>query len=328
MEGLREGDRLPARVSPFPPGRDGLEEAIDRWARSPALRQVVGAFGEVPPDDLDLPLLLEWLDKFSDRWDFRKGERDIGVSPEFVPATREVVEAGASALGLVASGAGPQGRYDYVLILGGLARACLSRPLYTARALEAGELEAGEVIAIGAFRDLSEGELALLASFGESSAGDEFEAMDLGIRAAFDLEEPAARRGEELESRNFSWRVHEYRTAAGMPLLVAAAPSTEPEVRRANTADTLAWLVDTQVELMSGQRLLIVTTDIYVPFQQADALRMLALPHGVEVEVVGVVPGLVDRRLAHEFTPDKYLQEIRSTIRSLRRLHAVLEAEG
>jgi hypothetical protein len=328
MEELRRSDRLPAPPPSLPPGREGLLEGIDRWARSRALREAVGAFGELPPDDLDLRDLLEWLDRFSDRWDFRKGERDVGTPPEFPATTRKAVEAAAAALGLVTDGSEPQGRYDYVLILGGLARACLARPLYTARLLGKGELEANEIFAIGAFRGLSEGEVELLRSVAETSAGDEFEAMDLGMRRAFDLAEPDGSQGEDHENPNASWRIHDYTTAAGASLHVAAAPSTEPEVRRANTADTLAWLAATRMELGPGQRLLIVTTDIYVPFQKADALRLLALPHEVAVEVAGVVPGLVDRRLAHEFTPDKYLQEIRSTIRSLRRLHETLSTEA
>lgn len=327
MEELRRRDQLPAPVPPLPSGRDGLLEGIDRWARSGALRGVVGAFGQVPPGDLDLPALLEWLDRFSDRWDFRRGERDIGDAPEFPATTRQVVEAAASALGLARGGADPEGRYDYVLVLGGLARACLSRPLHTARLLAEGALEAGGIVAIGAFRNLSGGEVDLLASFEGLSAADEFEAMDVGVRRAFDLGEPDARPGEKRENPNASWRVHEYETVGGVPLQVAAAPSSEPEARRANTADTLAWLAETRLELKPGQRLLIVTTDIYLPFQHADALRRLALPYGVEVEVAGVVPGLVDRRLAHEFTPDKYLQEIRSTIRSLRQLERALAAE-
>lgn len=328
---LRRSDRLPRPAPSLPSGREGLLEGIDGWARSAALREVVGAFGELPPDGLDLRQLLEWLDRFSERWDFRQGERNIGVSPRFSAGTRQVVEAGAAALGLASGGVEPEGRYDCILILGGLARACLSRSLYAARLLEEKDLEADRVIAIGAFRHVSEDEVDLLDSVAGAPAGDEFEAMELGVRRAFSLGEPVAKTGSEAQGPQnpyASWRVTEYETAAGGPLQVVAAPSSEPEERRANTADTLAWLAETQVELKPGQRLLIITTDIYVPFQHADALRLLALPHGVEVEVAGVVPGLVDRRLAHEFTPDKYLQEIRSTIRSLRQLERALAAES
>ncbi|HEX2265909.1 MAG TPA: hypothetical protein VHH14_06480, partial [Solirubrobacterales bacterium] len=240
---MKLSEAVPTPVPPLPSGRAGLPEAIEGWVRSPALREVVGAFGEIPPGDLDLPQLLEWLDLFSDRWDFRKqAERDLETSAKFPLATRKVVEAGAAALGLAAGGVEPKGRYDFVLILGGLARGCISRPLYTARALEDGELEADRIIAIGSFRgNLSKSEVDLLASFAEASADSEFEAMDLGVRRAFELGQPDVVKGEDRESPNASWRVHEYRPEEGPLVQVAAAPSTEPEVRRANTADTLAW---------------------------------------------------------------------------------------
>jgi hypothetical protein len=326
IEELRGSDRLPPPVPSLPASPRGLREAIGDWAPSPALLEVVGAFGQLPPKDLELPELLAWLDRFSDRWDFRKGERDIGTSPQFTEATRQIVEAGASALGMAARNTEPSGEFDLVLVLGGLARAAISRPAFAARAISKGDLRAGRVVAIGAFRDLSTGERELLAEFEETAARDEFDAMEFGVRRAFELGSPDSTAPEDPQRGNAYWRVHRYATAAGMQVDVVAAPSSEPDARRANTADTLAWLARTQVDMERVRRLLIVTTDIYAPYQHADALRTLALPYGVEVEVVGVVPGLVDRRLAHEFTTDKYLGEIRSTIRALQRLEQELAA--
>jgi hypothetical protein len=109
-----------------------------------------------------------------------------------------------------------------------------------------------------------------------------------------------------------------------MPVRVVAAPSSEPGVRRANTPDTYAWYATELAQIRPGQRLLVVTTEIYVPFQHADALRMLALPHGVQVDVVGVNPGKAHPELRQTFEPHNYLQEIRSTIRALRALHGAL----
>lgn len=328
MGELEGSDRLPPPAPAFPSGRRGLRASIDGWARSPALLEVVGTFGQLPPEDLELPELLAWLDRFSDRWDFRQGERDIGDSPQFTGATKKAVEIGASALGLVASGSEPQGHFDLVLILGGLARAAISRPRFTAEAIaKDGGMEAHRIVAIGAFRDLSAGELKLLESFGETSARDELAAMDFGVRSAFKLRETKEPTGEDLENPNASWRVCHYETETGMPVQVAAAPSSDPDRGRANTGDALSWLAETQLELKAGQRLLVVTTDIYVPYQHAVALRQLALPYGVDVEMTGVVPGLVDPALAHEFAPDKFLQEIRSTIRALRELEVALSFE-
>ena len=77
-------------------------------------------------------------------------------------------------------------------------------------------------------------------------------------------------------------------------------------------------------KLQPAQRILLVTTEIYVPFQHANALRMLALPYGVEVDAAGMQPGKLDARLQQQFEPHNYLQELRSTIRALRDLFAAL----
>ena len=74
--------------------------------------------------------------------------------------------------------------------------------------------------------------------------------------------------------------------------------------------------------------MLLVTAPIYVPFQHCDALRTLAVPYGCAIETVGVDPGLADLARLPEPTlsPGRYLQEIRSAIRSMRALHTELTA--
>jgi hypothetical protein len=114
--------------------------------------------------------------------------------------------------------------------------------------------------------------------------------------------------------------VREYSGPEDLEVRVIAAPSTKPGVRRANTPDTYAWFASQVAHLQPGQRLLVVTTSIYVPFQHANAVRMLALPFGVSVETVGAEPGDLDPRLYQQFLAHNYLQEVRSTIRALREL--------
>jgi hypothetical protein len=313
----------------LPPGASGLVEAIDAWARSDALSELVGQFGQEPPLDAPLPELLAWLEEFSTKnWNFRKGERNqVAATPQLSLLTEKVIKAAAKALGLVGAGGWRRGRYDQVLILGGKARAGLSRPLFAAKLIAKEELEVGAVTALGGFRELDEEEIALVERVGEDPAmTDEFEVMDAGVRRAFDLGAPVAERGRQLKRLGASSRVLEYETAGGLPVNVIAAPSSEPGVRRANTPDTYAWFASRFAKLKRGQRLLVVTTDIYLPFQHADALRMLALPYGVEVDTIGMVPGKVDRRLAHNFEPHNYLQEVHSAIRSLRQLLAAASA--
>ena len=71
--------------------------------------------------------------------------------------------------------------------------------------------------------------------------------------------------------------------------------------------------------------MLLITTNIYRPYQQADAIRMLTLPYGVEVEVFGGLPGASDSRLSKAFRPHDYLQEFRSTIGAMSRLREAIE---
>jgi hypothetical protein len=96
---------------------------------------------------------------------------------------------------------------------------------------------------------------------------------------------------------------------------VFAARSSDPEHRPANTADTYRQAAR-HLAFGDGTRLLLVTTHIYATYQHWDAVRVLGLPYGVELETIGTPPS-ASRRV---FTPDWYAQEVRSTLRSARDL--------
>lgn len=320
---------MTATSQPLATNGTGAAAWIEAWVRSPELHELVRLSGSKVPE-LDLSELLTWLEEFSVAWDFRGGkERNLFEARSLEAATEKKIKDAAAALGLIKGGVAPRGRYDHVLVLGGLARACLARPLATARLLEKGEVEAGSVTALGGYRKLKGDEIGLVESVagehvGAEDVGDEFDAMDVGVRLAFDLDPPERERGERSRLEFGSWRVHEYTTVSGLPVSVVAAPSSEPEKRRTNTADSYEWFATELFDLRAGQRLLLVTSDIYVPFQHADALRVLGLPFQVEVETAGIQPGDVDPRLSQVFSADAYLQEVRSTIMAFGRLLAAL----
>lgn len=317
-------------MPPLLPDADNPAGAIEEWARSAPLADLVRLSGGEVPADLPLAELLRWLEEFSSAWDFRGGkERNLFEARSLDPAVDKAIKDDAAALGLIGGGVRPQGRYDHVLILGGLARACLARPLAAVRALSEDGVEAGAVTALGGFRELRGDEVGMVEQVAPEQAGtqavdDEFDAMDAGVRLAFGLGSPADEREVRAESGFGSWRVHRYTTDAGLPVFVVAAPSSEPEVRRTNTADSYQWFATELAGLRPGQRLLLVTSDIYVPFQHADALRVLGLPYEVEVETMGIQPGDLDPRLKQSFSADAYLQEVRSTIMAFGRLLAAL----
>ncbi len=320
------------RVPVLPAGtREEIRAAIQGWVDSPALRMVVGEFGGVVPAS-PLADQLTWLEEFSAaEWDFRAGkERNLADVPRLKPETEKVAFAAAEALGLIGADL-PEGhrdddspaRYEHVLILGGLVRACLARPLHAAKLLRDGVVQAGSVTALGGFRKIAGDEVGMVEEVTGEEVDDEFHAMDAGVRGAFGLAGPLSERGEDSDVLGASWRVREY-SGDDVPVRVVAAPSMAPGERRANTPDTYEWFATQLAELRAGDRVLIVTTEIYVPYQHADALRMLALPYGVLVETVGVVPGKVHPALRQTFGPDKYLQELRSTIGAYHALHAAL----
>jgi hypothetical protein len=311
------------------PDAENAVGAMEEWARSAALAELVGLSGQEVPAGLGLAELLAWLEEFSAAWDFRGGkERNLFEARELDPATEKTIKDDAAELGLIRGGVRPEGRYDHVLILGGLARACLARPLAAAQVLGEG-VEAGAVTALGGFRELRGDEVGMVEQVAPEQAGsqavaDEFDAMDVGVRLAFGLEHPDGERGVQAETAFGSWRVHEYTGGTRQPVFVVAAPSSEPEVRRTNTPDSYEWFASELVGLRPGQRLLLVTSDIYVPFQHADAVRVLGLPYEVRVETMGIQPGDLDPRLAQSFSADAYLQEVRSTIMAFGRLLAAL----
>jgi hypothetical protein len=313
---------LPACEPGFQP--DKLDDQIHGWIASEPMRALVSAYGSVLPD-ASAGDLLAWLDAFSgEHWDFRrKGgvERDQVRAPSFDAEATELILAAATALRLVEPARPPSSDYDHLLVLGGLGRACLQRTQYAAELVLSGAVAVPELAALGSFRPLNAAETELPELAGE---GYEVDAMDAGVRIGFSLPEAGTREVSEGEVTHSSWEVRTHR-GPGLPEIhVLAAPSSEPATRRANTPDTYEFWAR-RVHLSATDRILVVTSPIYVPFQHSDAIRMLGLRYGCGIDTIGFDPARVSVPLAPGATnPDRYLQEIRSGILSMRRLHDAL----
>lgn len=303
-----------------------LAAEVRAWVESPPLRTLVGHFGGDWPAG-NVPAVLAGLDDFSARhWDFRQGrERPEAREPAFDPATARLVLAAADALGLVRPTPPALPRYAHLLVLGGLAHACLRRTAYAAHLVRTVARVTGEVAMLGSYRALSPAETRMLAAAGVTGCATEVDALDAGVRAAFGLAVPSEEVGEDADHPHRAWSSRTYRLAGLPPVRVLAAPSSEPDRRRAHTADTQRFWAE-HVRLHVGDPVLMVTAPIYVPFQHCDALRTLAVPYACGIDTVGVDPalGLLARLPEPILTPGRYLQEIRSAIRSMRALHAAL----
>ncbi|MFG1777569.1 hypothetical protein ACGFIG_14200 [Micromonospora sp. NPDC049048] len=328
---MRTGEKTPPGVLALPTGAAGtsnetIAAGVRAWAGSAPLRALVGHFGGDWPDG-ELAAVLAALDAFSARhWDFRGGrERPDAREPAFDPATARLVLATAAALGMVRPAAPARSEYAHLVVLGGLAHACQRRVAYAAWLLRAGIRVTGEVAVLGSFRPLSEEECRSLNTVGVAPCDTEVAALDAAVRREFGVAAPVEDDGRDAGHPHHSWSSRTYRPVDRPPVRVLAAPSSDPARRRAHTADTQRFWAE-HVRLRAGDPVLVVTAPIYVPFQHCDALRTLAVPYGCAIETVGVDPALPDLAGLPEpaLTPGRYLQEIRSAIRSMRALHTAL----
>ncbi|MEJ3750529.1 hypothetical protein WEI85_45645 [Actinomycetes bacterium KLBMP 9797] len=312
---------------PLPTGEPAaVLDGVARWITSAPLQELVAGFGGRWPTG-DSPTLLAWLDAFSaQHWDFRatgarpSGARSNGArgvverpdapEPALAPAVATLVTEAATALGMVTARPPRHREYQHLIVLGGLAHACLRRTAYAAHLVRRGTAVHAMGV-LGSYRQLTPAELTLPAARG---CATEVDALDLGVRRAFGLDCPA----EAAPS------VRTYLPPDGPPIIVLAAPSSDPD-HRADTADTQRFWAR-HAGLAKGDRVLVVTSPIYVPFQHCDAIRTLGLPYGCLVDTVGVDPRTTDDDLPEPtLTPGRYLQEIRSAIRAMRILVASLD---
>jgi hypothetical protein len=309
------------------PSSADVRDEIRNWIDSDAMTALLGEFSGPAARDGSLADRLAELEGFSARvWDFRANRERNLIDPNAIEAdAQRLTLDAAQALGLVAPEQPRSLSYDHILVLGGLVRACVLRSEYTALLMKSG-LKARSVAALTGFRVLAGDEPELLHSFGLPPTRSEHEVMTNAVVEAFQVGCLDVTRQSDMDvPDNERFLVAEGTTQDGTALRVVVAPSEEPRSRRANTADTYRYWAREMGRPGRGDSLLLVTSTIYVPFQHADAIRILGLPLGCRLDTIGFDPQRVDdRRVPQSFTAAHYLQEIRSAIRSLRLLEAEL----
>jgi hypothetical protein len=327
---------VPAEFAPVPlpdwqpddRALSGLEEALRRWATSPPLRALAEASGWAWPQTSGTLELLRALAGLSAGWDFRAtGERDsISRKPAEVNGREipdDVVLPAARALGLVAAVPLPARPFSHMVVLSGLVAACVNRTHHAA-ALRRGGVTADSVVVLGAHRPLSEAESVRVRELELGEAADEAAVIVAATRRSFGLGPAPVAEDERAPGRPSSARAH-YRWPADR-IEVVIAPSSEPDVRRANTADQLTHWAEL-AGIGDTHSVLLVTTQIYVPFQHLDALRVLSLARGCAVYSCGVdaTSSLLPPK---QFAGRDYLQEVRSALRAAAALLAAASEAG
>jgi hypothetical protein len=313
----------PVALPPCAPGGPdpaAITDAIGAWLAAPELNELVGRFGgELPAGPTGT--VLDWLAGFSSVWDFRGGVRE-----RFDPTHVDYGDAEDRLRVLIGSlGLGgrdrPGGdRYDHVLVLGGGIRVTLGRADYTARLLADG-VRTDTVCGLGSLRRRHDREHREAVRLGLEPDEMQTEAgmMLVGLRRYLGLTgTPTTRGGDDWWQR--TWVAPRPDVEA---VHVLAAASTRPPAR-ANTADTLiGWA--TQVHAPTAtERVLLVTNYPYVHHQHCDAIRLLGLRYGCGIETVGF-DEVAMREWGRPFGTSELLQEVRSSVLSMRTLHDALQ---
>lgn len=322
------------------PAAEVLLAEIAAWVRSEPLRALVERFGDGTPSG-ELADELDYLDDFTaENWNFRKTDAEDPMERNEIDedaiqgADEEFAIAAADALGLVRPRPPKYPRYDHLVVLGGLVRANLWRPEFAAHLLRQG-VHADNIVGITAYRDLranekkpDRDEFNLLQHFGLPRREYEWQVMEDGLRRAFSLPEFTV----ALESSPDAGGGARFRVAkaesGGRAVSLVVAPAIDGGPR-ATTADGYRYWAEQVGHVKPGDRVLAVTTCIYVPYQHAVAIQLLGLPFGCSIDTVGIDFGVVDDSPApQEFRGAHYLLEVRSALRAYRQLAKKLQDEA
>ncbi|GGO14693.1 hypothetical protein [Micromonospora parathelypteridis] len=314
------GERIAAGAGLATPDRARLVERITSWVDSPAMTALLAEFGAEQRLAGSLAERLRALEEFSaTRWDYRKGqvERYEAVGETFTAPTDVRIRSAARSLGLAARVVPRNRRFDHVLVLGGGVRTMMARAHLAATILRQG-VQATSVDGLGSLRPIPE-QNVFAAQFGLGDVATEGDAVDETLRHVFSAA-PATEQRSGTTETGHAWWVRSHGDVEP-PVHVLAAPSSRPG-KRANTADTLIGWAELLRPAPVGVRLLLVTTDIFVPFQHCEAVRLLGLRFGCDVETVGFDSSV------NPWVPPAptfaILQEVRSTIRSMQALYEAL----
>lgn len=309
-------------------GPHSLLADVAAWTGSEPMRRLLDQFGGALPGT-GTAEDLAYLEAFSaDHWDFRAGRERHETAPAPLDPDQEYAATEAAlALGLGAEERPRLRHYTHVLVLGGLVASCLFRTRFAAELLASG-IEADNVTGVGGFRPLGDPDHKS-AALSEIVCGDyEVDAIEASLKRAFGIEsEPDVDEGgDPRREPGRAWKVATYETGP-VTVRAVAAPSSEPDQRRADTVDTCRFWADRVADLDPGDSVLVVTSAPYTAFQHCDAITHMGLPYGCAVDTVGVDPAqLPEPHFRKEHTASGYLQEVRSAIRSMQRLYGIAYA--
>jgi uncharacterized protein rv3785/MT3893 len=301
--------------------QDNLKSFAEEFVFSDSLVKLVKLFGgEYPSQNLNE--CLSYLLKFSDKWDYRSRQQTENkenarwlISEEnFTSEQNKAIDQASFDLNLRENSIPSRNRYDYIWVLGGAKLSCLLRTRLAKEVYDKLQQEPSKIAMLASFRPLNDSERQATDTYARC-AETEFD-LFLEAHKLFFNSKIIQTEESSLDERNPNkkWKIINFENNTS----IFSSPSREPEARRANSLDTYLFFMERH-SVKPGSKILLVTSEIYVPYQHLEALRSVAIPFNVEIETIGF-PAEWGGELQGMSNKEHYLQELRSTIQSLSRL--------
>ena len=293
---------------------------IEKWVSSAELKSLIEVYGgKIPSGKFSLYSYIAWLDDFANIWDYRKkqsggGERWTIFDDSKATENKELIFAVAMKLGFIKYAA-PSDPPDYILPLGGARMANFARAQSARNIADKFIQDEFSIVALTGKRPLNEIEMPYVKEYAPLAA-NEYEAMNGGLEKTFHLsDDEFLETVYKTENINLQWSRRKYTEQyRGHTIYSVAAPSSDPG-RRANSYDTFQFFMDT-FKVEEGQKIILVTSNIYVPFQLLKFMP-ISLEKNILVECVGNSSDIPYSQFSQ---PSNYLQEIKATINAIKNL--------
>lgn len=315
----------------------GKEERIEKiflnleeWMRSDEMMSLVKLFGgnvQELKKEKYLGRYIKKLKDFSKVWDMRNGgsiERMYLENSKFVSENEAEIMKNIRELGFIGKTKLDDCKtpINYILPLGGARYTCLHRPQMSKKIIEKYNVKDVTVVGLTGMRKLGEKdkEAAITYPNGAGAAAlNEYELMCAGFEQTFDVENY----NEEIkhnQNENLKEAKRKYLTDKNdvKGIFVLAAPSKDPEKRRANTVDTYEYFFE-EFACAKGDKVVLVTSQIYVGVQLLQFIRF-AIEKEIDVECIGVDDEIGGPGLSKAVN---YLQEINGTLNRIDELYEI-----
>jgi len=308
-----------------------VEKEFRPWLLEPMLKRIIQIF-DPSLDFNDTEKTCEILYKIKkfveEHWDYRKKQREAttqeGEAARWLLQSEQIIEENskeiiecAQKLGLIGVEETVLKKVDYILPLGGARMSNLRRTELARQIIDKNRLTNTKVVALSGMRPLNESEMAGYIDTYAPNAKFEFEAISTGLELAFKCGKLYEEEKNEPVNPNACYVLRHYKNSyIGNDIYSIAAPSSEPEKRRANSADCFEFFFQ-KFNIPKGTHLLNSTSQIYCSYQQIRALAF-AIKYDVVFDTVGFPfalnnpDGTVDPMQLSK--PVNYLQELKSSV--------------